>query len=65
MFSKSLTKHLKGFNIGFTELHGKVDADILLDFAIHHRQNETQSLKSTRVKTKHVHSAVSRGRLME
>jgi hypothetical protein len=65
MFSKSVTKHFKGFGSGFTELHAKFDADTLLDFVIHHRQNETQSRKSTRVKTVHVHNAVSRGRLMQ
>jgi hypothetical protein len=43
MFSKSLTKHFKGFGSGFTELYAKLDADTLLDFANHHRQNETQS----------------------
>jgi hypothetical protein len=52
-------------SVGFTELHAKLDADTLLDFAIHRRQNETQSGKSTRVKTMRVHSAVSHGRLME
>jgi hypothetical protein len=59
-------KHFKGFGTGFTELHSKLDADMLLDFAIHRRQNETRSRKSTRVKTIRVHSAsaVSRGRLM-
>jgi hypothetical protein len=36
-----LTKHFKGFGSGFTELHAKLDADTLLDFAIHRRQNET------------------------
>jgi hypothetical protein len=25
----------------FTELHAKLDADVLLDFTIHHRQIET------------------------
>jgi hypothetical protein len=35
----------------------------LLDFTIHYRWNEIQSLKSTCVKTMCVHSAVSRGRL--
>jgi hypothetical protein len=35
MFSKSLTKHFKGFGSVFTILHGKHDADTLLDFAIH------------------------------
>jgi hypothetical protein len=43
MFSKSFTKHFKGFGSRFTELHAKLDADMLLDFAIHRRQNETQS----------------------
>jgi hypothetical protein len=37
----------------------------LLNFAIHHKQNETQSQKSAHVKTVCVHSAVSRGRLMQ
>jgi hypothetical protein len=41
MFSKSLTKHVKGFGSGFAELHAKLDADTSLDFAIHHRRNET------------------------
>jgi hypothetical protein len=34
MFSKSLTKHFKGFGSGFTELHAKLDGDTLLYFAI-------------------------------
>jgi hypothetical protein len=58
-------KHFKDFGSEFTMLHTKLDADTLLDFAIHCRQNETQSPKSTRVKTMHVHSAVSGGRLMQ
>jgi hypothetical protein len=65
MFSKSLTKHLKDFHSRFTELHAKFDADMLLDFAIHRRQNETQSQKSTSVKTMSVHNTVSRGRMMQ
>jgi hypothetical protein len=65
MFSRSLTKHFKGFGSGFTELHAKLDADTLLDFAIYCRQNETQSQKNTHVKTMHVHGAVSCGRLMQ
>jgi hypothetical protein len=65
MFSKSLTKHFKGFDSRFTELRAKLYADMLLSFAIHRRQNETQSRKSTRVKTMRVHSAVSRGRVMQ
>jgi hypothetical protein len=60
-----LTKHFRGFGSGFTELHAKLDAEMLFDFAIHRRQNETQSQKSTHVKTVHVHSAVSCGRLMQ
>jgi hypothetical protein len=34
MFSKSLTKHFKGFCSRFTELHSKLGVDTLLDFAI-------------------------------
>jgi hypothetical protein len=41
MSSKSLIKYLEGFGRGFTELHAKLDADTLLDFAIHRTQNET------------------------
>jgi hypothetical protein len=58
-------KHFKVFSSGFTKLHAKLDADMLLYFAIHRRQNETQSRKGTHVKTMHVHSTVSRGRLMQ
>jgi hypothetical protein len=54
-------EHLKSFGSGFTELHAKLDADTLLNFAIHGRQNETGSRKSTRVKTMLVHSAMSCG----
>jgi hypothetical protein len=61
MFFKSLTKHFKSLGRGFTELHAKLDADTLLDFALHRRQNETRSRKSTRVKTMLVHSAMSCG----
>jgi hypothetical protein len=43
----------------------KLGADTLLDFAIHCRQNKTQSRKSTHVETMCVHSAVSCGRLMQ
>jgi hypothetical protein len=43
MFSESLIKHLKGLGSGFIELQAKLDADTLLSFSIHHRQNETQS----------------------
>jgi hypothetical protein len=59
------TKHFKGFGSRFTELHAKLGADTLLDFAIHCRQNETRSRKSTAVKVKRVHSVVSCGRLMQ
>jgi hypothetical protein len=38
---------------------------MLLNFAIHCRQNKTQSWKSTRVKTMRVHRMVSRGRLTQ
>jgi hypothetical protein len=65
MFSNSLTKHFEGFGKGFTELHAKLDADTLLDFAIHRRQNKTRNRKSTSVNTMHFHNAVSRGRLMQ
>jgi hypothetical protein len=65
MFSKSLTKHFKSFGSGFTELHAKLAADTMLNYAIHRRQNETQSRKSTRVKTMLVHSAMSHGRVMQ
>jgi hypothetical protein len=44
-------KDFKGFGIGFTEPHAKLDADMLLDFAIHRSQRERQSPKSTLVKT--------------
>jgi hypothetical protein len=43
MLSKSIMKHFKAFGRGFTELHAKLDADMLLNFAIHQRQNKTQS----------------------
>jgi hypothetical protein len=65
MFSTSFTKHFMCFGSGFTELHAKLDADMLLDFAIHCRQNETLSQKRTHVKTARVHSVVSHGRLMQ
>jgi hypothetical protein len=64
-FSKNLKKHFMGFGNGFTELHAKLDADTLLNFVIHHRQNKTQSQKFTHVKTVHVYSAVSHCRLMQ
>jgi hypothetical protein len=65
MFSKSLTKHFNGFSSEFTKLHATLDADTLLDFAIHRRQNKTWSRKSTHVKAIHVHNTVSHGRLMQ
>jgi hypothetical protein len=37
----------------------------LLNFAIHCRQNETRSRKSTRVKIIRAHNMVSHGRLMQ
>jgi hypothetical protein len=65
MLFKSFANHLKSFHSGFTELHAKLDEHALLDFAINRWQNETRSRKSTRVETMRVHSAVSRGRLMQ
>jgi hypothetical protein len=65
MFSKSLRKHFSGFGSRFTELHSKLDADALLNFAISSRQKETQSRKSTPVKTMCVHSVVSCGRVVQ
>jgi hypothetical protein len=53
------------FSSGYTEVHTKFDADTLLDFAIHHKQNETRSRKDTCVKAVRVHSVVSCGRLMQ
>jgi hypothetical protein len=50
MFFRSLANHLNSFGSGFTELHAKLDADTLLDFAIYRRQNEARSVKSTRVR---------------
>jgi hypothetical protein len=44
--SKCLTKDFKGFCSGFTELHAKLNADTLLDSAIHCRKNETQVKKA-------------------
>jgi hypothetical protein len=35
------------FGSEFSELHAKLDAHTLLDFAIHHRQNETRRQKSS------------------
>jgi hypothetical protein len=55
----------QSFDRGFTELHTKLDADTLLDFAIDRRKNETRRRKSSRVRTMCVHSSVSRGRLMQ
>jgi hypothetical protein len=42
MFSKNLTKHLRGFSSGFTALHAKLVADAFLDFAICHRQKHNE-----------------------
>jgi hypothetical protein len=38
---QKLHKLFQGFGSGFTELQAKLDADTLLDFVIHRRQNET------------------------
>jgi hypothetical protein len=40
-----LQKYFKGFGSGFTKLHAKLDADMLLEFAICRRQKETKSKK--------------------
>jgi hypothetical protein len=45
------------FGSGFTKLHPKLNADTLLYFAIHRRQNKTRSRKHTRVKAMLFHSA--------
>jgi hypothetical protein len=55
----------EGFRWQIYRPSGKIYADTLPDFAIHRRQNETSSRKSTHVNTMDVHSAVSRGRLMQ
>jgi hypothetical protein len=47
-------KHFKRFGSGFTELHAKLDAD----------KTKHNVKKSTDVKTMHVHSVVSCGRLV-
>jgi hypothetical protein len=57
-------KHFKDFGSGFTEIHTKHDADTLLDFAIHRKQNKAQSQESTLLKTVLFHSVVLSGRLM-
>jgi hypothetical protein len=54
-------KHFKGF----IELYAKLDADRLLGFVILHRQNETESQKTTRVKAMRFHNSVSLGKLMQ
>jgi hypothetical protein len=53
-----------GFGSGFTELHAKLDADTLLNFASMADKTK-HKVENTRVKTTCVHSAVSRGRLMQ
>jgi hypothetical protein len=58
-------KDFRDFGSAFTKLHTKLDADTLLEFAIHRRQNETRSRKKTLVKTMRVLSAVSRRKLMQ
>jgi hypothetical protein len=60
--SRSISRFSVAVLPSFTQ---KFDADTLLDFSIHHRQNQTQSPKSTHVKKIHVHSTVSCGRLMQ
>jgi hypothetical protein len=62
---KASPKHFRGFSSGFIDLHAKLEADALLNFAIHCRQNETRSQKSTHIKIMRVHRAVSCGKLMQ
>jgi hypothetical protein len=47
MLTINLIKHFKGFSSRFTKLHTKLNADTLLDFAIHCRQNITVIQKGT------------------
>jgi hypothetical protein len=54
-------KHFKGFGSRFTELHTKLDAGTLFDFA----KMKHGSRKNTHVKTMHIHSVVSHGGLMQ
>jgi hypothetical protein len=49
MSSKSLTKHFKGFGNGFTEPHAKLNADMLLDFAIYRKQKKKHAAEKTLV----------------
>jgi hypothetical protein len=42
MFSENFTKHFRGFGSRLTEIHAKLEADILLDFATHRKQNEAE-----------------------
>jgi hypothetical protein len=64
-FSKSLKKQFKGFGSRFTGLHIKCYTDKLLDYAIHCRQNETESKKNACLETMHVDRVVSYCRLMQ
>jgi hypothetical protein len=43
-------KHFMGFSSGFTELHAKLDADTLLNFAIHLNETKHEVGESTCVK---------------
>jgi hypothetical protein len=65
LFCKSLKKHFKDFSGGFTELHAKFYADLLLDFAIHRRQNEIQNQKNHLCKNIACSQHKSRGRLKQ
>jgi hypothetical protein len=58
-------KHFKGFGSGFTELQAKLNADTLLDFAIHHRQKRNTKSKKHSCKNNASSQQVSRGRLMQ
>jgi hypothetical protein len=38
---QNFKKHFKTFGSGFTEIHAKFDAETLLDFALHPKENKT------------------------
>jgi hypothetical protein len=40
--SPKASRSISSFGSGFTELHAKLDANMLLDFAIHRRQKENE-----------------------
>jgi hypothetical protein len=54
-------RNFKGFSREFTEFHAKLDAETLLDFAIHCRQ-EKKRFPTATVQKMCLHSTVSGGR---